>query len=130
MKKQNDEARRNSAHGQKAIRLKYVRVLEKFVKRTIALLKHPEFNFEVFKKQTIVNYEFVKNVETVRLDSEYLKKLKEYSQTILNTLEHHSKDFQEEHQLLLKEANLLHKEKNKNNYKKDKHTKKKFNDGY
>ncbi len=120
MKKQND----------KNIRLKYVRVLEKFIKRTIALLKHPQFDFNIFKQQTIKNYEFVAQTESIRLDSEYLKKLIAYSQTILNTIEYHSETFKKEKELLLKEANLLHKEKNKSTYKKDKHTKKKFYDGY
>ncbi len=115
---------------QKTIRVKYVRVLEKFVQRTIALLKHPEFDFILFKKLTISNYEFVKKTESIRLDSEYLKRLQNYAQSILNTLDNHSKDFKEEQQLLLKEANLLHKEKNRTSYKKDKHKHKKFNDGY
>ncbi len=114
----------------KTIRLKYVRVLEKFVKRTIALLKHPKFDFEIFKVQTIKNYEFVTQVEIIRLDSEYLKKLQDYSKMIIYAISCHSKSFEKEQQLLLKEANLLNKEKNKTNYKKDKHTKKKFNDGY
>ncbi|MCK5111794.1 MAG: hypothetical protein KAQ94_09765 [Arcobacteraceae bacterium] len=130
MIKQNDEIQWKSTHNQKILRLKYVRVLEKFVKRTIALLKHPEFDYVLFKELTFANYEFVQKLEAIRLDSEYLKKLQEYSQIILNTIANHSKDFKDEQQFLLKEANLLHKEKNKNNYKKDKHKKKKFNDGY
>ena len=115
---------------QKTIRVKYVRVLEKFVKRTIALLKHPEFDFELFIRLTIKNYIVVEETESIRLDSEYYKRLLNYAQSILNTLENHTKDFKEEQQLLLKEANLLHKEKNRTNYKKDKHKYKKFNDGY
>ncbi len=130
MIKQNDEIQWKSTHNQKILRLKYVRVLEKFVKRTIALLKYPEFDYILFKKLTLTNYEFVQKVEAIRLDSDYLKKLQEYSQIILNTIANHSKYFKDEQQFLLKEANLLHKEKNKNNYKKDKHKKKKFNDGY
>ncbi len=114
----------------KTIRLKYVRVLEKFAQRTIALLKHPKFDFEIFKVQTIKNYVFVQEAEIIRLDSEYLKKLISYTQMIINTIDYHSKTFEEEQQLLLKEANQLHKEKNRTSYKKDKHTKKKFYDGY
>ncbi len=130
MIKQNDEIQWKSTHNQKILRLKYVRVLEKFVKRTIALLKHPEFDYVLFKKLTLANYEFVEKLEVVRLDSEYLKKLQEYSKIILNTIANHGKDFKDEQQFLLKEANLLHKEKNKNNYKKDKYNKKKFYDEY
>ena len=111
-------------------RLKYIRTLEKFVKRTIALLKKDYFDFELFKKQTLQNYKPVELVCSVRLDSQYMQKLKQYIQLTLNSIENHSKTFEDEKQLLLKEANLLHKEKNKNNYKKDKHKKKSFTDGY
>ncbi|VAY87363.1 FIG00388440: hypothetical protein [hydrothermal vent metagenome] len=115
---------------EKTIRLQYIRVLEKFVKRTIILLKHHSFDHEIFKAKTLKNYEFVSKVQVVRLDSGYMKKLLAYTQTILNTLNSHNKTFKNEQQFLLKEANLLQKEKNKTNYKKDKHVKKRFNDGY
>lgn len=117
---------------EKALRLRYIRALEKFAKRAINLLKAPEedFHFEKFKKKMHENFEFVEKVEAVRLDSGYMSKLQDYVNLILGTLDHHSKDFEDEKSMLLKEANLLHKEKNKNIYKKDKHSKHKFNDGY
>ena len=122
MKKQND----------KALRFKYIKVLEKFVKRTIALVKDKEFNHEIFKEKVNKYYEEVEKIESVRLDSQYMIKLKEYAQMTLNFVDNHSKDksFEKEREILLKEANLLHKEKNKSNYKKDKHKKKSFTDGY
>ncbi|MBL6969857.1 MAG: hypothetical protein ISR68_00490 [Campylobacterales bacterium] len=117
---------------EKALRLRYIRALEKFAKRAINLLKAPEedFHFEKFKKKMHENFEFVEKVEAVRLDSGYMSKLQDYVNLILGTLDNHSKDFEDEKSMLLKEANLLHKEKNKNIYKKDKHSKHKFNDGY
>jgi succinylglutamate desuccinylase len=114
----------------KIIRLKYVRVLEKFVTKTISILKHPEFDLIIYKKQTNKNYKFIELTKSIRLDSQYLQKLQDFIQLILNTLDNHSKDFKLEQQLLLKEVNLLHKEKNKSNYKKEKYSKKKFIDGY
>ncbi|RLA73591.1 MAG: hypothetical protein DRG78_22290 [Epsilonproteobacteria bacterium] len=120
----------NNKVNEKTLRLKYVRVLEKFAQRSIALLKHPQFDFNLFIIQTKKNYILVEQAQSIRLDSEYLKKLIVYINTIMNTVEYHSETFEEEQQLLLKESNLLHKEKNKNSYKKDKHTKKKFYDGY
>jgi len=114
----------------KVLRLKYIRVLEKFAKRTISLLKLNDFDFEQFKIKTLRNYEEVKKAEKVRLNSAYLVSLKNYTELILKTITHHSKTFEAEKNLLLKEANLLHKEKNRNNYKKDKHKHSKFNDGY
>lgn len=117
---------------EKALRLRYIRALEKFAKRAINLLKAPEdeFHFEKFKKKMHENFEAVEKVEAVRLDSGYMSKLEEYVNHILGTLDNHSEDFEDEKSMLLKEANLLHKEKNKNIYKKDKHSKHKFNDGY
>ncbi len=117
---------------EKALRLRYIRALEKFAKRAINLLKAPEedFHFEKFKNKMHENFEFVEKVEAVRLDSGYMSKLQDYVNLILGTLDNHSKDFEDEKAMLLKEANLLHKEKNKNIYKKDKHSKHKFNDGY
>lgn len=120
MKKQNE----------KSIRLRYIRVLEKFLTRSIALLKNDDFNLDNFKNNIDRYYEEIQNVESVRLDSEYLKKLVDFVNLTLQKIETHSNDFENEKQLLLKEANLLHKEKNKSNYKKDKHKKRSFNDGY
>ncbi|MBT3881708.1 MAG: hypothetical protein HOF69_00430 [Campylobacteraceae bacterium] len=117
---------------EKALRLRYIRALEKFAKRAINLLKAPEedFHFEKFKKKMDENFKDVEKVEVVRLDNGYMSKLEEYVNLILRTITNHSKDFEDEKSILLKEANLLHKEKNKNIYKKDKHSKHKFNDGY
>lgn len=114
----------------KIIRLRYVRILEKFTTRTIRLLKHPEFDFKLFIIQTKKNYIFVEKVKAIQLNSEYLKQLLSYVELIIKTVYTDSETFQDEKQLLLKESNLLHKQKNRATYKKDKHTKKKFYDGY
>jgi hypothetical protein len=114
----------------KIIRLRYVRILEKFITRTIKLLKHPKFDFKLFIIQTQKNYIFVENIKAIQLNSEYLKQLLSYVTLIIKSIHNHSKTFQDEKQLLLKESNLLHKQKNRATYKKDKHTKKKFYDGY
>jgi len=115
---------------EKTLRLKYIRILEKFTSRSISLLKHPSFDFEIFKVNIQKYYEDIKKVQAIRLDSQYHKKLQEYVNITLEKISVHSKTFEEEQQLLLKEANLLHKEKNKTNYKKDKHKIKNFNNGY
>jgi V8-like Glu-specific endopeptidase len=120
MKKQNE----------KSVRLRYIRILEKFLTRSVALLKNDDFDLNNFKNNVDRYYEEIGKVEAVRLDNEYLKKLVEFVNLTLQKVEVHSDDFESEKQLLLKEANLLHKEKNKSNYKKDKHRKKSFNDGY
>lgn len=115
---------------EKYLRQKYIRVIEKFVKRIINMLKSNDFDFDTYKEKTLEYYKEVQDVEKIRLNNNYLSQLESYCNHILNTLENHSKDFKEEKEFLLKEANLLHKEKNKSNYKKEKHKHKSFNDGY
>lgn len=115
---------------EKTIRLRYIRVLEKFNTKVISLLKYDNFDIELFKKATLKAYSELQKAKTIELYSEYPVAVKNLTQTILNTLENHSKDFEEEKAHILKQSNLLAKLKNNNRYKKDKHKKKKFNDGY
>jgi len=115
---------------EKELRIRYIRVLEKFSKRSIALLKLSDFDFERFKVRTLKNYEEMKKAKEVTLTSNYLIGLKKFIDLILQSITNHSKTFENERDSLLKEANLLQKEKNRNNYKKDKHKHKKFDDGY
>jgi len=120
---------------EKQQRLKYVRYLEKFHKRTIPLLKHPKFDVTIFIKTINKYYEELKKIPSSRLDSGYLQLLEQFvNQTLQFTSNYHDEeedDNFETHKLtLLKQSNLLHKEKNKSNYKKDKHKKRSFTDGY
>lgn len=86
--------------------------------------------FEYFCKKVIEYNEQIKNVKEVRLNSEYLQKLIEFKELVINSTNKEIEDFTKLQDELLKHSNLLHKEKNKSNYKKDKHKHKKFNDGY
>jgi len=115
---------------EKELRIRYIRVLEKFAKRTIALLKLSDFDFERFKARTVKNHDEMKKAKEVVLTSPYLIALKKFIDSILRSINHHSKTFENEKESLLKEANLLQKEKNRNCYKKDKHKNHKFDDGY
>jgi hypothetical protein len=115
---------------EKVLRLRYIRVLEKFFTRTIAFLKNPDFNPTIFKKNIDKYYEDIKKVKAVRLDSEYLNMLEEFVNSTLQKTAQIDDDFSEQKEALLKEANIVHKEKNKTNYKKDKHKSKDFYDGY
>lgn len=115
---------------EKQLRIRYIRVLEKFFTRTVSLLKLEDFDFELFKQRTLKNFEDTKRVKKVELTSSYLTSLKKFIDLTLQYLEHHSENFEEERNTLLKEANLLQKEKNQSSYKKDKHKHKKFDDGY
>jgi DNA-binding NtrC family response regulator len=108
---------------EKVLRLRYIRILEKFVSRIVALLKQSSFDKELFKASVEKYYLEIKNTKSVRLNSQYHNKLQDY---INLTLQQTQTNLENTQQLLLKEANLLHKEKNKTNYKKDKHKKKDF----
>lgn len=115
---------------EKQLRIRYIRVLEKFFTRTVSLLKLENFDKELFKERTLKNYEDIKRVRQVPLNSTYLSALIEFINKTLSYIENHSDDFEEERATLLKDANLLQKEKNQATYKKDKHKKSKFDDGY
>jgi predicted RND superfamily exporter protein len=115
---------------EKILRAKYRRVLEKFVKKTISILKKDEFHLEHYYA-TIENYEKeLKKIEKIRLNSAYLTALENYANLLVFLKLNHTNSFKEERELLLKQANLLHKEKNKTIYKKTKHRKNDYNDGY
>ena len=115
---------------EKQLRIRYIRVLEKFFTRTVSLLKLENFDEELFKERTLKNYEDIKRVKSVELNSPYLSSLINFINKTLSYLDNHTLNFEDERNTLLKDANLLQKEKNKNNYKKDKHKKSKYNDGY
>lgn len=115
---------------EKQLRIRYIRVLEKFFTRTISLLKLDNFDKDLFKQRTKKNYEEMIKTKEIELYSDYYESLKVFINRTMFYLQEHSKSFEEERANLLKEANLIQKEKNSSNYKKDKHKNEKFNDGY
>lgn len=114
----------------KTIRLRFIRLLEKFNTKAITLLKYDNFDLELYKKAMLRSYEDLKKIEALDLYQEYPVQLKNLAQLILNNLDSHSKTYEDERKAILKESNLLYKLKNNNRYKKDKHKNKKFTDGY
>ena len=115
---------------EKELRIRYIRVLEKFSKRTMALLKLSDFDPERFIARTIKNHDEMKKAKEVVLTSPYLIALKKFIDLTIQSVKHPSKTFEKERDALLKESNLLEKEKNRNSYRKDKHRNQKFDDGY
>lgn len=115
---------------EKAKRIKYIRLLEKFFSRTMSLLKLENFDSELFCERVKKNFEELdKKAEKTDLNSNYLVGLKNFIDLTMQKV-YQEKFTDEDKESLLKEANTLHKEKNKKNYKKDKHKHKSFNDGY
>lgn len=124
---------------EKTIRLRYIRVLEKFVTKSISLLKYDNFDKELFKTATIKAFNELQKTKSCDLYSEYPLAVKNLTLHIMNCIDNNSDDeeeqtqennFEDEKASILKQANLLAKLKNNNRYKKDKHKHKKFNDGY
>lgn len=117
--KQQDEAQR----------LKYVRVLERFVRSVIGyLVKEEETDFEGYQARVAKQYEFLKKVEPVYLYKEEFQMIERLVQQLLNVADHECEDFKKLREDLLRQSNLLHKTKNQKRYKKDKHQKGKFKD--
>lgn len=124
---------------EKTIRLRYIRVLEKFVTKSISLLKYDNFDKELFKKATIKAFNELQKTKSCDLYSEYPVAVRNLTLHIMQCIDNDSQEdewetkpnnFEEEKASILKQANLLAKLKNNNRYKKDKHKHKKFNDGY
>lgn len=115
---------------EKQLRIRYIRVLEKFFTRTVSLLRLENFDRDLFIERTKKNFEDMDRVKPVDLNSNYLVNLKNFINKTMNYLENHTDEFNDERDTLLKDANLLQKERSKRNYKKDKHKNSKYNDGY
>ena len=115
---------------EKQLRIRYIRVLEKFFTRTVSLLKLENFDKELFKQRTLKNYEDIQRVKSIELHSPYFTELIQFINKTLSYIENHTDDFEEERNTLLKDANLIQKEKNRSTYKKDKHKNTNFHDGY
>ncbi|WP_198304505.1 hypothetical protein [Arcobacter vandammei] len=114
---------------EKQLRIRYIRVVEKFLTRTISLLKLEDFNKDIFIKRTFKNYEDMCKTPKVELYSDYYSLLNSFIEKTIISVKNPSDDFVDERAMLLKEANLLQKEKNKSTYKKEKHKKSRFDDG-
>jgi len=114
----------------RAMRVKYVRALEKFVKAAINILKRADFDFERFEERMKKNATALKKVEPVVLDSTYTKSLEDFANLVLQTVDTNKDNSEDKREILLKNANALEKLKANSSYKKEKHPKKIFEDGY
>ncbi len=106
---------------EKSLRVKHMRLLEKFLKSSMTILKLENFNYELFEKRATKIYVLIKDLDEIRLDSPYLKSLKNFSELVMRTLKNENLKVEEKRLSLLKEINLIYKQKNKSSYKKAKH---------
>ena len=109
-------------------RQKQVRFLERFLKKTTNMLKHPDVTKETFQKRIdklIVEME--KLPHKVELQSSAYKELGRLIQYIINQSNSETK-IEDIRANIFYETNQLEKNRNNNRYKKDKY--KNFDDGW
>ncbi len=106
---------------EKALRVKYMRLLEKFLKSSITILKLENFNYDLFEKRAVKIYKLIKNLDEIRVDSGYFKSLQNFAELTMATLKNENLKNEEKRNLLLKEVNLIEKNRNRKIYKKRKH---------
>ncbi|NOX15513.1 MAG: hypothetical protein GXP61_05755 [Epsilonproteobacteria bacterium] len=107
----------------KTLRVKHMRLLEKFLKSSASILKLENFNYELFKIRANKIYDLIQNLKEIRVDSSYLKSLKNFTELTMKTLNDEELKEDEKRNILLKEVNLIQKNRNKRTYKKQKHKK-------
>ncbi|MCK9336689.1 MAG: hypothetical protein M0P43_02535 [Arcobacteraceae bacterium] len=115
---------------EKTARIKYIRVVDKFISRAFSLAKVDDMDFETFKQKIDKFYKEFKKTPKVELYSTYSNMQHSYIDMVLTIANSDGKNYEEYKQKLIKEANLLDKHKNSTSYKKDKHKTQSFNDGY
>ncbi|MBX2079346.1 hypothetical protein I9T54_07390 [Campylobacter peloridis] len=106
---------------EKALRVKYVRALEKFTNSAVSALKREDFNIILFKERMQKNAKIFEKIQAVFLDSTYTKALETFVNECL--------DDKLDQKKLISKANALYKLKNNQSYKKEKH-KIKYKDEY
>lgn len=119
----------NETH-EKQLRIRYIRVLEKFLTRTMSLLRLENFDAVLFQERTLKNFKDVQKVKEMDLNSTYLTGLRSFINKVMFTISDVEGDFSSKKEALLKDANQLQRDKNQASYKKDKHKNQKFDDGY
>ncbi len=105
----------------KTLRVKHMRLLEKFLKSSASILKLENFNYELFQKRTLKIYGLLQNLKEIRVDSSYLKSLQDFTKLTMRILKNEELKEQEKRNILLKEVNLIQKNRNKKTYKREKH---------
>ncbi len=112
-----------------ANRLKYVRVLDKFIRACIGyLVKEAECDFEGLQNKIAVQETFLAKVEPAVLYKEELLAKEAFVGMLRRSVAQPCEDFESLRNDLLYQSNQLHKDQNRRKYKKEKHTKSKFKD--
>jgi len=106
-------------------RQKYISTLNKCTKNLYKLFKDEQSSYNTYKKRFILLKQELDKLENIRLDTEYLKKTKEYIDNLfISTIKNkitNENDFQSIKNSQLTSLNRLQKMKNKTKYNKMKH---------
>ncbi|MDX1809466.1 MAG: hypothetical protein R3331_07990 [Sulfurospirillaceae bacterium] len=113
---------------EKALRVKYMRLLEKFLKSCENILKLENFNYILFEKKITKIYTQIQDLKDLRLDSTYLNSLKSFTDLVIRVLNNENMSKEEKRILLLKEVNQICKQKKGSTYKREKHKNEKYDD--
>lgn len=97
---------------EKALRVKYLRNLQKFASAAICALKKEDFNLQKFQERMLKNQAFFDKSPPTSLNATYAKNLENFVNVCL--------DFSKSKEELLNLANALDKQKNQSE-KKQKH---------
>jgi hypothetical protein len=111
-------------------RIRYIRVVDKFISRVFSLARADDVDFKTFCTKVKKFYDEFKKTPKVDLHSSYCDMQERLIELILRIANGDGEDFENDKSRILKEANLLDKHKNQTTYKKEKHKSKKFDDGY
>jgi len=106
---------------EKHIRVKYMRLLEKFVKSSSNTLKLEDFNYKLFEKRVFNSYSKIEKMGDVKTDSSYMNSLRNFIDKTVKTLRREDIDSEKKREILLKESNLVEKSQNRKSRKKEKH---------
>ncbi len=71
----------------KQLRIRYIRVLEKFLTRTNSLLRLENFDPSLFKDRVRKNFKDIAKVKEMELHSPYLSNLKKYIDLVMYSIE-------------------------------------------
>jgi cell division FtsZ-interacting protein ZapD len=114
-------------------RQKYIAHLEKIGKNLFRMLRDPRIGSEKFLKRFDELMERLDELESIRLDSEYLRESETHYRTLHRNL--HESDFDDEsfdamRENGMSELNRLQKMKNRSSYRKEKHRERVHRDGW
>ncbi len=114
-------------------RQKYIAHLEKIGKNLFRLLRNADTTAESFRRRFREMMERLDSLDTIRLDTEYLRKSEEHFRTLYREVQ--APDFDDRRLEEIRDPemsnlNRLQKMKNRSSYRKEKHRKQAQRDGW